>query len=234
MARIKFGIAVGDIRGSIAGSTFSSGTYGAYVRRKAVPTNTNTTAQGINRANFATLSASWRGLTNEQRETWITQAPNYTRLNSFGDNVPLTGQALYMRCNLNLISIGVAPLTIAVPPVELVAPVFDSVTAGIGATAIDIDQLNATPADVTFKAFATRPFSQGVKFNSKSDFRAMATKAPSTALGDLDISAEWNATFGYNFQNALVGTSFGVQVSAISHITGQSIMSARYVATWVA
>ena len=226
MAIIKFGLAVSDIRGSVAGTTFSSGTYGAYARRKAVPTNTNTPAQGLVKSDFATLSSSWRGLTPEQRETWITQAPNYTRVNAFGDNVPLTGQSLFMRANLNLIAAGLATIVECLPPVELAAPIVSGMDFDLTAGTLEFLQVGPVPNAVAYILKAGNATSAGKKYASKSSLRNMKTLAPATALADQNIAAEWQTIFGSSMPTGLAGSGVRMQITAVSATTGQSLNSA--------
>ena len=225
MAIIKFGLAVSDIRGSVAGTTFSSGTYGAYARRKAIPTNRNTASQGVQKSQFATLSSAWRSLTPEQRETWITQAPEYTRVNAFGDNVPLTGQALFMRCNLNLNTINVARINEAIPPVTIAAPSFSGTDVDLTAGTIEFDSVATVPANVAYVFKASNVVSGGKKYASKSALRVMTFLAPSTVGATLDIATEWQAMFGSSLPASLAGTCIAMQVLAISTLTGQVVES---------
>ena len=225
MARIKFGLAISDIRGSISGTTFSSGTYGAYARRRAVPTNPNTAKQGAIRATFASLTSSWRNLTEAQRLTWITQAPNYTNLNSFGDNVPLTGQALFMRCNLNLASIGLSPISSALPPKTLVAPTFSAVVADVSVGTILVTGLSATSATESYAVYASQNVSAGINFFPRSAFRYMNKKASSTGVADQNITTPWSAYFGSGLVSGMIGNKIAVYVNCIDIETGQSFGS---------
>ena len=228
MARIKFGIGVADIRGSLAGTTFSSGTYGAYMRRKAVPTNTKTTIQTERRAEFASLSAKWRGLTDSERETWISQAPAYTRANSFGDNVPLTGQALFMRCNLNLLQVSAPQISVAIPPVSMTAVDAGGMTIDNTATDVVFDSVGATSATTAVIAYATDVFSNGVKYVPKSKYRIVDIVPISTASADLDFSAGWQSQFGRTLSVSIVGSKVQGYLRTISITNGQSIDSPLY------
>ena len=225
MARIKFGLAISDIRGSISGTTFSSGTYGAYARRRAVPTNPNTTKQGAVRAAFASLTSSWRNLTEAERLTWITQAPAYTNLNSFGDNVPLTGQALFMRCNLNLASIGIPPITSALPPKTLIAPTFASVDIDVSANTMVVTSLSATDSTTMYAVYASLNMSAGINFFPRSAFRYMIKKGNGGAINSPSILNAWSTYYGASLNAGMVGNKIAVYVNAIDLDTGQSFGS---------
>ena len=227
MARIKFGLAISDIRGSISGTTFASGTYGAYARRRAVPTNPNTAKQGAIRATFASLTSSWRNLTEAQRLTWITQAPNYTNLNSFGDNVPLTGQALFMRCNLNLASVGVSPISSALPPKTMVAPTFGSFDADQSLNTITLSSVSATDSTTAYSVYMSPNISAGINFFARSLFRAVDVIPPSTGSGGLTLRPRWEAVYGSGLTVGMIGNKIALYLNAIDIETGQSMGSGQ-------
>lgn len=228
MARIKFGLAISDIRGSISGTTFSSGTYGAYARRRAVPTNPNTAKQGAIRATFASLTSSWRNLTEAQRLTWITQAPNYTNLNSFGDNVPLTGQALFMRCNLNLASVNLSPISSALPPKTLIAPSMSFLSADVSAGEILLNSRSATDSTTRLAIYVTPNVSAGINFFARSAFRFVDYITTSQASGNEDIAGKWEALYGAPLSVGMIGNKIAVYINAIDVETGQSFNSGQY------
>jgi len=114
MAIIKMGQFVAEARNKLGGLVFSRNTYGAYVRTKISPINPSSTPQSLVRARLAQVSQAWRGLTDAQRSAWIQAAPNFSRINVFGDSVPLTGFNLHEKINLNLLNIGESLIT--VPP----------------------------------------------------------------------------------------------------------------------
>jgi hypothetical protein len=111
MAKVKYTAIVAEMRNSIAGSTFSKNRYGNYVRTKVSPVNPQTTYQQNQRAMLSSLSASWRGLTQAQRDAWSAYAQNVPRTDIFGDSKILSGQAIYVACNLNLVKAGIAVIT---------------------------------------------------------------------------------------------------------------------------
>jgi len=75
MARISFTAIVDEIIGKLGGSVFqySQGGYQVHVIGK--PRNPQTKYQQLRRGDFGFLSASWRGLTISQRQTFIDNAP---------------------------------------------------------------------------------------------------------------------------------------------------------------
>lgn len=174
MALIKMGQVVAEARGAIAGMVFSRNTYGAYIRQKVSPVQPRTVAQSIVRALLAAVSQAWRGLTDVQRLNWNTVAPTFSKINVFGDNVPLTGFGLYGKLNRNLQSIGEALITD--PPLQEAVAGFTSLALIIdNAEAIPDDELQiaytpAIPANQKAILYATAALSPGKNF-VKSEYR---------------------------------------------------------------
>lgn len=196
MASIKMGLAVADIRGSIAGTTFSHGTYGMYVRRKATPVNTNRATQSQRRAKFAELASAWRSLTADQRKTFIFQAPNYSRANAFGDNVPLTGQSLYMRANAVLASANFGRIDSTIPPQGVTTIAFQNLEIDATTGTIEITQVVNMPPTTAAMIYVTDAVGNGLTFVSKDRFRVATTIAPAATLGQVDLTADIQRLFG--------------------------------------
>src|SRR5690606_21451689 len=64
------------------------------------------TYQQIVRNEFKRLSKKWATLTEAERLSWISGAPNFKRTNVFGSVKQLDGKALYQSLNMNLFLIG--------------------------------------------------------------------------------------------------------------------------------
>lgn len=84
--------------GSIAGMTFSRNRGGQYTRRRAIPSNPNSEAQGIARTNLAAAVSFWTNeLDPEQRAGWNTYAQATPRLDPLGQQILLSGQQMFVR-----------------------------------------------------------------------------------------------------------------------------------------
>ena len=87
--------------GSVGGATFSHNKGGMYIRRRATPTNPNSTRQAAVRAIMADLANRWNNtLSAAQRTAWNTYASNVKVPNAFGDLVYITGLNHYVRSNV--------------------------------------------------------------------------------------------------------------------------------------
>ncbi|MEE8209005.1 MAG: hypothetical protein V3T88_08670 [Nitrosomonadaceae bacterium] len=188
------GLGVGDLRGSLGGTTASRNTYGSYFRIKVTPVNTNTSAQQLVRQRLANISQAWGGLTANQRLAWIETAPQWSHTNVFGNQSPLTGFNLFVRLNRFLLEIGEAQITDAVQPTSV--PGFEtlSLTADTTGGSWDAAFTPVIPATIKVLVYATAPLSAGISF-VKSEFRLIDTVLTGE-LTPLDLSPEYIAKFG--------------------------------------
>lgn len=100
MALVKFGGGVVDMRGSIAGTTFSKNRSGQYARARTKPVNPKTTRQVNIRAVIAYLTDRWsQTLTALQRAAWNLYASNVAMKNRLGETIYLSGFNHYIRSN---------------------------------------------------------------------------------------------------------------------------------------
>lgn len=107
MALIKFGGGITEMRGSIAGNTFSRNRYGAYSRARTKPVNPNTSLQQEYRQAVADLTARWaQTLTAAQRAAWNLYGANVVMTNKLGESINLSGFNHYIRSNVILARIG--------------------------------------------------------------------------------------------------------------------------------
>jgi hypothetical protein len=123
---------ISDARNKLGGTVFARNRSGPYSRAKVAPLQPRTTSQVANRANFATLSASWKTLTQPQILGWNNAADQQTLTDSLGQSYMPTGLQLFMSCNRNLSSLGVANITDA-PPQK---PSFPSTAGSVIAMAV--------------------------------------------------------------------------------------------------
>ncbi len=98
-----------DLRGSIAGNTWSRNRFGAYVRSKVSPVNPNSTRQNQVRTRFSNISTRWSDtLTSAQRTGWKNYADGTPLTDQFGNPKILTGNQMYVRTNTVALNSGVA------------------------------------------------------------------------------------------------------------------------------
>lgn len=193
MAKIKLNIA-SAISGKLGGNIYSRNKGGAYVKQWVSPINPNTPAQSLTRQRFSDLSNDWKGLTQTQRDTWNSAAPNFPIKDRLGETIVLSGQQLYMKFNRNLQSAGLSPISVAPAPKVVANPQFGAVTVAPGAFEVGFtpDPLGAGDY-LVIEATAVK--SAGVNFVSRSSFKQVFV-APAAAVSPADILAEYDAIFG--------------------------------------
>lgn len=130
MAKIKFGMMMTDARGKLGGQVFSKNRSGAYVRTKVTPVNPQTSYQQNSRAILGNLSASWSGLTEEQRTRWNNAVEEWKKTDIFGDLKTPTGKNLFTGLNKNNVQAG-NPILLE-PPTKVDFPVVSITGANLG------------------------------------------------------------------------------------------------------
>lgn len=219
MALIKYSALVSDMRNKLNGSVASANRYGSYLRNKVTPVNPQTSFQQAARQRLGNLSASWRGLTQAQRNSWINGTDSFPFTNIFGDIKHLSGQTLFVKLNTNLLKIGeaqidVAPLPVAIPAIAATAITVEETADALTALAVTVTP-GTVPAGYALAVYATPPINPGVAF-VKNQYRFIGVGT--LAAGELDLLADYSARFG---SVALEGQSVFVRLALVSTTTGQ-------------
>lgn len=108
---------VGELSGSILGTTYSRNRGGPYIRGRRTPTNPTSLRQSQVRYTLSVYSHNWSAvLTEGQRDAWRSWASTNTVTNALGDAINLTGQQAYVSVNARLVDSGLAAVTS--PPVS--------------------------------------------------------------------------------------------------------------------
>lgn len=219
MAKIKYSALVSDMRNKLNGSVLSKNRYGSYVRNKVTPVNPQTSFQLNQRANLATLSSGWRGLTQAQRDSWSAAAKDTPFTDIFGDIKHLTGQALYVGRNLNLLKSGNS--IINNPGVSVDVPVITAGSVNLEITAGTISAVElggilpaTVPAGFKLVVYATPAYGAGISF-VKNKYRYLGTFT--VTAGVADVTVAWTARFG----SAGAGDKAAFKLALVSNTTGQ-------------
>ena len=105
---IKSGL-VTQMSGSLGGMTGSHNSAGMYLRGRGLVTNPNTTYQQAVRNALSTLVTAWSAILSvAQRDDWATYAANTPCTGKLGDPLLLSGQQMYVKCNVPRIVAGLA------------------------------------------------------------------------------------------------------------------------------
>ena len=141
MATIKFGGGITEMRGSIAGNTFSRNKAGAYVRARTTPINPSTARQSAVRALTALISQTWFAIASAaQRAAWAVFASNMPTTNKVGDVIYISGFNQFMKSNIaaqnaGLTAIADAPVVFTLPGEDVTfSTIVDEATQMIATT----------------------------------------------------------------------------------------------------
>lgn len=100
MALVKLGGGVTDIRGSMAGNTFSRCAGGNYVRARTKPVNPKASMQNARRSAIAYIAKWWSDqLSEQQRTDWRAYAAATSWTNRLGEAIEINGLAAFIRLN---------------------------------------------------------------------------------------------------------------------------------------
>jgi hypothetical protein len=214
MAKVLFTAVVADMRNKLNGTVFSKNRYGAYTRTKVTPVNPQTTFQSSVRTNFGNTSAAWRGLTQAQRNAWITQAQFFPIIDIFGNSKVLSGQALFVQLNRNLFTAGQSALT--APPSPAAIPAFYGVSMASSLAGADTVTANVTtvPSGHTLIIATTPQLTPGIQF-VKNRFRVLGVFTLTASVAT--ITTAYRARFG----TVVVGNKISAKVYLIDNTTGQ-------------
>jgi hypothetical protein len=189
------------------------------MRNKTTPVNPQTSFQQNARSILASQSQAWSGVSQAQRNGWSALAQTLPFTDIFGDPKTLSGQALFVKLNVNLLKIGEsaissAPLKEAVPGIQATA-LTATVTAGT-ISALNLTIAPATiPAGFSMVVFATPAINAGVSF-VKNQFRQIGV-AGAPLGGVIDLETLWNARFGA----ISAGQKIFIRIALVSQTSGQ-------------
>jgi hypothetical protein len=183
MAKFKPGPVAGQLSGSIAASTFSRNRYGPYIRARAVPTKSFTSAAMAAKSRLTSTSQGWASLTAPQRLAWNNWAGANPVIDALGEKQELTGHACYVQLNTRILVAG--GTVIATPPlVAAPAPLTTlSATWDIGAGAFELT-FTPTPVGATAKLWLTAAVVNNLsKVYVQNLLRFVAVSAANQATG---------------------------------------------------
>lgn len=162
--------------GSVGGLTYSRNGGGMYTRARAVPTNPNTPAQQAVKAFLSNLAQYWTNtLTAAQRQAWEAYAAAVPVRDSLGEERPISGNAMFCRCNMPRLVGGLA-IVAAGPTTNTLAgltpPSIVTATGSSGIISVSYTNTDgwANAVGGALLVFASQPQSPGVNF-FKGPFR---------------------------------------------------------------
>lgn len=187
MARISFTAIVAEIVGKLAGSVFQY-SYGGYqIRTRTSPRNPQSPWQQLRRGDFGFLSASWRGLTSTQRQSFIDNAAS-----------PSGGFNLFINSNVNLILIEQPQITTYVPSTQPDGIEMEIIS--VTPTAFLVRATGAVttvPTGTSLLLYATTDKLPTKIFTNPSEYSPITIfPAGTDMLTIADVITDWNDRYG--------------------------------------
>lgn len=215
MAKVKFGSVITDSRGTIGGHTFQWTRYGNQIITKPQTAKLQTQRQTIVRNNFGFLTKHWwSALTPTQRTDWRALAAANPRPNTWGDDFPLTGLALFISLNRRLMQAGFATIDDA-PADQTVTP---PATATLTVTAPSTISLAFTTSPVATDHVAylhmSGPLSPGIANFDRSTSFLLASGASQTS--PWSVSSAFLSRHG----DAIAGRQYAAELRFLNTVNG--------------
>jgi hypothetical protein len=227
MARVEFTAPIAEIVGKLAGSVFQYSYGGFQLHTKGKPRNPQTPYQQLRRGDFGFITASWRNLTDPQRQTFIDNAP-----------AGLSGINFFTQCNINLALIEqpqiVEYITSTVPddmPIEILdlSPTEYNIKASGAVTTVPTG--TALLIFSTYQKLPTKLFTNPTEYSPIITFTAGTDLSSST-----DILSAFHDRFGQVTadkylcaKSALIDITNGNRTDNAPSCTTSEPMAAKYI-----
>lgn len=216
MALVKFGGGISQVVGSAGGTTFQRSRAGGSMRSRIAGVQPRTTQQGFVRSGLSDLSKYYSALLSAaDQAAWRAFASANPVVNVFGDTMLLSGIAMFVRLNTNLLMVG--GTRIDTPPASLVV---QSLTASnptiVAQTSVAVGASGpALLADEKILFWATPALPAG-RFYVNREYVTIHVGAAVAA--SYDVTAAWESRFGTIPQTS--GQIFWSLAQIINSVTG--------------
>jgi len=127
---------LGEITGSVGGSTFARNAGGSYVRARAAGTNPNTIKQQRARAFLGSNASRFEQITQTQKDEWADFALYWNSIQPQGSKLNLTAAQLYTTLNVARQYGGMAP--VSTPPTAVRPAALTTLTADPHESTVDL------------------------------------------------------------------------------------------------
>ena len=216
MAKITPGSLAGHVSGSAGNVTFSHNRYGAYIRRRVIPTNPKSLRQLKIRAAFQDASTAWKALVLAKRLAWQSWAASNPVIDTLGNAQILQANAAFIQLTSRLTYLGiVAPTTppVAATPTPLKTLVL---TGDIGAGLVSVD-FTPMPRPLGIGVYMRVAILQSPSISFVASDLSYFKRVSDSVIVPLDIQNDLELRYG----TLLVGTQLIMEAAAFSWDDGQ-------------
>lgn len=224
--KYTLGSGVSQFKGSTGGITFQKCGKVFAARKRAIPVQKNTAKQMRSRNGFQSQAGRWKTYTAGQKNSWITNAPLYTRVNSLGNTYTITGMQLNVSANqrrlyMNLSQVATTSAPIVATPINLFSAAIDRVahTMTLWLTPDTVQNL----CNVNF--YVTRCQQLGA-LPGREETVFLGTRSQ----GNLTSTFNWYNTYVALFgsQSVQTGLQMWVIADVVQRSSGQTIYSITF------
>jgi len=158
--------------GSKGGATFQRAGSTFVIRKRNVPVQKKSPEQSASQNTFSSVQQNWRELSPEQKDTFESQAINYPRTNSLGDEYILSGQQLQASSNITLQNNDENQIE-SIPAFQPLPQITDAAIITVVPLSLLSIQFLPTivPTGCTLQIFTNAPQSEGKTINSIKDLK---------------------------------------------------------------
>jgi len=196
MAQYNPTIALGQLKGSIGGTTFQGGNNSSIIRNKTYRKGQPSDSRNLATSSIQEFATTWRNLGSADRASWNALAVTYPFLNKFGVVYYASGYQVFVSLNSYARSIGIGSFTVA--PTAFAPASMGVFSTNAWDTNTMIINWTITPSVSTYlKIFGVHEFSPGRNLNHlkwKQFLYGGAVNAVGTTT--IDVDALYSYYFG--------------------------------------
>jgi hypothetical protein len=181
---------IGEIRKKAGSDVFSKNHYGPIIRKHIKPINPKSAGQTTQRNSLKTLAQGWKAIGQAKILAWNALAAGIALKNRLGNGITLTGESMYLRNNLNILSVGGTAISTAPSVSSNVVPRLLGVVITIAAGVVSMAYTPGAVATNYVEVRASGSVSPGKTYNSKfKSFGKFASNAASPYVATTDYTA---------------------------------------------
>jgi hypothetical protein len=194
MAKIQYSALINSIEGKLAGTIFTHGPYGSYLKRATNPCKPQTIKQSLIKCAFQDAAKTWRSQTPAQRLLWNVAAKSTVVRSILGTSISVSGFTLFMSGCGQAHMAGVPFPTAPLPQALLYRVTSGSMAWGGSPANMILTFAPIIPINCILLLYMTAPCSAGI--NTPNKRWRFIKKFVYGNTSPQNVRAEYEAVFG--------------------------------------